>query len=71
MVWSTTLGRNFYSDVCIFPSKETAPTSIKEDGGTMPVHTLISTESGTEEATTEASTKMGYFGPNTEVAHTP
>lgn len=49
----------------------TAPTSIKEDGGTMPVHTLISMESGTEEATTEASTKMGYFGPNTEAAHTP
>lgn len=54
-----------------FSSKGTAPTSIKEDGGTMPVHTLISMESGTEEATTEASTKMGYFGPNTEAAHTP
>lgn len=37
----------------------------------MPVHTRISMESGTEEAITEASTKMGYFGPNTEVAPTP
>lgn len=71
MVYRVALRRKFYSDVCIFSSKETAPTSIKEDGGTMPVHILTSMGSGTEEATTEASTKMGYFGPSTEVAHTP
>lgn len=36
----------------------------------MPVHTLTSTEYGTEEAITEASTKMGFSGLNTEAGPT-
>lgn len=54
-----------------FSSKETVPTFIKEDGGTTPVPILTSMEYGTEEAITEASTKMEFFGPNTEAGHTP
>lgn len=37
----------------------------------MPVHTRTSTESGTEEGLTEASTKTGFSGRNTEAGHTP
>lgn len=55
----------------VFSSKGTAPTFIKEDGGTTPAHTPTSMESGTEAATTEASTKTESFGPNTEAGPTP
>lgn len=56
---------------CLFLPQETVPTFTKEAGGTMPVHTLTSTECGTEEAITEASTKMEFSGLNTEAGHTP
>lgn len=56
---------------CLFLPQETVPTFTKEAGGTMPVHTLTSTECGTEEGITEASTKMEFSGPNTEAGHTP
>lgn len=52
-----------------FSLQEIVPTFIKEVGGTMLVLILISMEYGTEEDTTEANTRMGFFGPNTEEVH--
>lgn len=63
--------RNAHFDICVFPSKETAPTFIKEAGGTTPVHIPTLTECGTEGATTGASTRMGFSGLNTEAGPTP
>lgn len=67
---SATHRRPFMS-LSLFLLQETVPTSIKEAGGTMPVHTLTSTEYGTEAVITEASTKMAFSGLNTEVVLTP
>lgn len=45
--------------------------STREAGGTMRVHTPISTGCGTEEATTGANTRMEYFGLSTGEVPTP
>lgn len=55
----------------IFSQQETVPISTKEAGGTMPVHILTLMECGIEEAITEASIRMGFFGLNIEEVHTP
>lgn len=59
------------ADPCPSVPQETVLTSTRAAGGTTRVPTPTSTGSGTEGATTGASTRMEYFGLSTGGVPTP